>query len=51
MWNLKYETNQHIYETKIDSQTERTDLLLLGRWGVGEGRTGSSGLAEANYYI
>ena len=20
MWNLKYERNQHIYETKIDSQ-------------------------------
>ena len=21
MWNLKYNTNQHIYETKTDSQT------------------------------
>ena len=21
MWNLKYNTNEHIYETKIDSQT------------------------------
>ena len=21
MWNLKYDTNQHIYETKTDSQT------------------------------
>ena len=26
MWNLKYDTNQHIYIIKIDSQ--RTDLWL-----------------------
>ena len=28
MWNLKYDTNQYIYETKIDSQSQRTDLWL-----------------------
>ena len=28
MWNLKYDTNELIYETETDSQTERTDL-----WG------------------
>ena len=28
MWNLKYGTNDCIYKTEIDSQTERTDLWL-----------------------
>ena len=46
MWNLKYDTNQHIYETKTDSQIQRTDLWLPR---VREGRNGSLGLAEANY--
>ena len=38
MWNLKYDTNVHIYETETDSQTQRTDLWLpsegegLGVW-------------------
>ena len=36
MWNLKYDTNEFIYET--DSQTQRTDLWLpSGRVG-GRGR-------------
>ena len=26
MWNLKYDTNEHMWETETDSQTERTDL-------------------------
>ena len=34
MWNLKYDTNQHIYKIKIDSQ--RTDLWL-SREKVGGG--------------
>ena len=44
MWNLKYGTNEPIYETETDSQTQRTDLWLpqgeggkerdgLGIWG------------------
>ena len=35
MWNLKYDTNEPIYETEIDSQTQRTDLWLPreGGWG------------------
>ena len=49
MWNLKYDTNQHIYETKTDSQIQKTDLYLPGR--VGEGRIKSLRLAQANYYI
>ena len=31
MWNLKYSTNQHIYETKTDSP--KTDLSLPRGWG------------------
>ena len=31
MWNLKYGTNEPIYKTEIDSQTQRTDLWLP-RW-------------------
>ena len=32
MWNLNYGTNEPIYRTKTDSQTQRTDLgLLRGR--------------------
>ena len=35
MWNLKYDTNELIYETVTDSQTQRTDLWLLkGKDGV-----------------
>ena len=28
MWNLKYDTNELIYKTETDSQTQRTDLWL-----------------------
>ena len=37
MWNLKYDTNELIYETEIDSQPLRTDLWLPRR---GRGRVG-----------
>ena len=50
MWNLKYDTNQYIYETKTDSQIQTIDLWLP-RGVVGEGRIGSLGLAAVNYYI
>ena len=33
MWNLKYDTNELIYETERDSQAQRTELWLPG---VGE---------------
>ena len=26
MWNLKYDTDQHVYETETDLETQRTDL-------------------------
>ena len=48
MWNLKYDTNEHIYETETDSQIQKTDLWLPRGWGVEEGRIGSLGLADAN---
>ena len=50
MWNLKHDTNEHIYETDTDSQTHRTDLWLPRGRGVAEGWIGSLGLADANYY-
>ena len=33
MWNLKYDTNELIYKTETDSQTQRTDLWLPRQWG------------------
>ena len=50
MWNLKYDTNELIYETERDSQTENR-LVVAKVEGVGEGCTGSVGLADTNYYI
>ena len=51
-WNLKYDTNESIYET--DQETQRTDVQLprqgSGR-GRGEGQIGSLGLADASWYI
>ena len=44
MWHLKYDTNQHIYETETDSQT-------CGSQGGWKGRIGSLGLADANYFM
>ena len=38
MWNLKYDTNELIYETETDAQTERADLWLPR--GRGEGSVG-----------
>ena len=35
MWNLKYDTNEPIYET--ESGTQRIDWWLPRGWGVGEG--------------
>ena len=50
MWNVKYDTNEHIYETETDSQTEQT-CGCQGGGAEGEGRIGSLGLADANWYI
>ena len=29
MWNLKYDTNELIFKTETDSQTQRTDFLVV----------------------
>ena len=44
IWNLKYDTNQDIYQLKIDSQILRTDLWLPMR------RNANLELTEANCY-
>ena len=48
--NLKYDKNEHIYTTKIDSQTQRTDLWLPMVREVAAGWVGSLGLEDANHY-
>ena len=48
MWNLKYDTNELIYETETDSETQRRDLWLPRGRQVGEGRIESLGLADEN---
>ena len=40
MWNLIYDTNELIYKTEIDSQTEKTDLWLPKRKGGGGHKLG-----------
>ena len=46
-WNLKYDTNELIYETEMDPQSEQT----CSCWGRGGGWSGSLELADANYDI
>ena len=48
MWNLK-DTNEPIYETKIVSQTQRTDWWLPRERISGEGVTGMLGLAYISF--
>ena len=50
MWNLKHDINELIYETETDRHREQTSGCQRGG-EVGEGRTGSLGLGNANYYI
>ena len=49
--NLKYDTNELIYETETDSQTYKQTCGCQGRVWVEEGWIGSLRLADANYYI
>ena len=37
-WNLKYDTNDHIYKKKEDSQRQRTDLWLTKGREDGKGK-------------
>ena len=37
MWNLKYDTNELIYKTETDPQTQKTNLWLpKGKAGGGD---------------
>ena len=38
MWDLKYDTNEPIYKTETDLQTQKTNLHLPNWKGVGERR-------------
>ena len=48
MWNLqKNDTNELIYKTEIDPQTQKTNLeLAKGKWGGGD----KLGLTYTHYY-
>ena len=50
MWDLKYDTNEPIYKTETDSDTENRLVVANGE-EEGVGWTGSLGLVDANYYI
>lgn len=45
LWNLKYETNEHIYKAETDSQTNRLVTAQLR----GKGWIGNLRLAYTNY--
>ena len=49
MWNQKCDTNELIYKTETNTQTQKTQFPW-GR-GMGKGMMGNFGLADANYYI
>ena len=46
MWNLKYDTNEPIYETETDLQTQRTDLWLPRGRGSGGGMEWEFGISR-----
>ena len=49
MWNIKHDTNEHIYKRETDKPRQRTDLWLPSRGGW-ERWIQNLGLADANYY-
>ena len=50
-WNLKYDTNDPIYETETELWTWGTDRWLPREMTSGEGWTGKLGLADISFYI
>ena len=50
MRNFKKDTNELTYKTETDSQTQRTELWLLGGGREGEGWSESLGLVDENYH-
>ena len=51
MWNLRYNTNEFIYKTEIDSQTWKRNLWLPKVSGVGMDKTRSLRLPGTRYYM
>ena len=51
MWDLKYDTDDHVHGTETDSQTYRTDLWLPRGSEGRKGSNGSLGIADVNQYI
>ena len=51
MWNLTYDTNEHIYQAKTDLQTKRTGWWFpRGRRDRGA-KDWEFGLADSSYYL
>ena len=50
MQNKKYNTNEHVYKIETNSQIENGLVVAKGEES-GEGRIGSLGLSDENYYI
>ena len=50
MWNLKYGTNESIYNSETDSWTQIRSMVAKEE-GVREGRTRTAGLSDVNYFI
>ena len=50
MWDPNYDTNEPIYETETESQTENRLVVAKGE-EVGEGWSGMLGLADVSFYI
>ena len=51
MWNLKYETNQSIYETETGTQGTDNPWWLPRETELGEKWSGGLGLADVSFYI
>ena len=49
IWTLKYNANEHTYETETHRQ--RKQIWLPRGRRSGEGRIGTLGLVDANYYM
>ena len=49
MWNVKYHTNEFVYEKETDSQTQKIDSQRPRGRGLGEGWIVNLGLVVANY--
>ena len=50
-WNLKYDTNECIYETETNSWTQSSNRPVVAKEQGEGGRTGSLGLTHANLSI